>query len=376
MTMHEGGEVDVRGCYCALAACHMLGMDRGAAAVAAACGLRRFVAACQSHEGGIGGEPWNEAHGGYTFCGYAALVLAGMGGGVDRSRLQRWAARMQGWMEGGFQGRTNKLVDGCYSLWQGGIFPLLRFVGEDGGTQGDGNAVKGAPQERAGRAAAEEELRGTAAAVVAAEVLAGEADLAAVLQGEAQPPALVALGAVDRAQRALDSAVEETLKREEAYQAAAAQGTPDTTPAQAAAKAAALAALQAASDAQDALNRAKQHVNSAECAATVLLKKSSSSGGPDRGGDDGGLLYDARALQVWLLVACQVGRGGLRDKPGKHADYYHTCYCLSGLSSAQTASGVVLGGERNRLAPADPLCNVVVDKLQEARAHYGLLGEL
>ena len=24
-----------------------------------------------------------------------------------------------------FQGRTNKLVDGCYSFWVGGIFPLL-----------------------------------------------------------------------------------------------------------------------------------------------------------------------------------------------------------------------------------------------------------
>lgn len=27
--------------------------------------------------------------------------------------------------EGGFQGRTNKLVDGCYSFWQGGAFPLI-----------------------------------------------------------------------------------------------------------------------------------------------------------------------------------------------------------------------------------------------------------
>ena len=27
--------------------------------------------------------------------------------------------------QGGFQGRTNKLVDGCYSFWQGGCFPLL-----------------------------------------------------------------------------------------------------------------------------------------------------------------------------------------------------------------------------------------------------------
>jgi protein farnesyltransferase subunit beta len=29
-------------------------------------------------------------------------------------------------MEGGFNGRTNKLVDGCYSFWQGGLFPLLQ----------------------------------------------------------------------------------------------------------------------------------------------------------------------------------------------------------------------------------------------------------
>lgn len=27
--------------------------------------------------------------------------------------------------EGGFQGRTNKLVDGCYSFWQGAAFPIL-----------------------------------------------------------------------------------------------------------------------------------------------------------------------------------------------------------------------------------------------------------
>ena len=28
-------------------------------------------------------------------------------------------------VEGGFNGRTNKLVDGCYSFWQGGVFPLI-----------------------------------------------------------------------------------------------------------------------------------------------------------------------------------------------------------------------------------------------------------
>ena len=38
---------------------------------------------------------------------------------------------MQGQVEGGFMGRTNKLVDGCYSFWQGGIFPLLRMLMPD-----------------------------------------------------------------------------------------------------------------------------------------------------------------------------------------------------------------------------------------------------
>lgn len=30
--------------------------------------------------------------------------------------------------EGGFQGRTNKLVDGCYSFWQGGVFPIIHGI--------------------------------------------------------------------------------------------------------------------------------------------------------------------------------------------------------------------------------------------------------
>ena len=31
------------------------------------------------------------------------------------------------------QGRTNKLVDGCYSFWQGGLLPLLhKMVAETG----------------------------------------------------------------------------------------------------------------------------------------------------------------------------------------------------------------------------------------------------
>ena len=42
--------------------------------------------------------------------------------------LQRWTANRQMKYEGGFQGRTNKLVDGCYSFWQGGAFPLIHMI--------------------------------------------------------------------------------------------------------------------------------------------------------------------------------------------------------------------------------------------------------
>jgi prenyltransferase beta subunit len=31
-------------------------------------------------------------------------------------------------LEGGFQGRTCKLVDACYSFWQGAVFPILQTV--------------------------------------------------------------------------------------------------------------------------------------------------------------------------------------------------------------------------------------------------------
>jgi protein farnesyltransferase subunit beta len=40
-------------------------------------------------------------------------------------------------LEGGFQGRPNKLVDGCYSFWVGGLFPLLQpYDVDDYGTSG------------------------------------------------------------------------------------------------------------------------------------------------------------------------------------------------------------------------------------------------
>mgnify|MGYP005700206525 FL=1 len=84
-----------------------------------------------------------------------------------------------------------------------------------------------------------------------------------------------------------------------------------------------------------------------------------------------GALFDTSALQAWLLVCCQHKSGGLRDKPGLRPDFYHTCYCLSGLSLSQRFGGAVLGPRSNSLRENDALLNVCTVKLRESRSFLG-----
>lgn len=111
-------------------------------------GTAHFLAACQTFEGGLASAahpldsaqpPLGEAHGGYTFCAAAswamvepmlALIGESEGERLNVRALARWAAAMQGTpIEGaGFRGRANKLVDGCYSWWCGGLFPVIRAL--------------------------------------------------------------------------------------------------------------------------------------------------------------------------------------------------------------------------------------------------------
>ncbi|MCO5548025.1 hypothetical protein L7F22_001481 [Adiantum nelumboides] len=126
LLMHKNGEIDVRGCYTAIAVAHILDLLLPPVID----GVAEYISSCQTHEGGIGGEPGAEAHGGYTYCGLAALVLINQAHHLDLPALLNWAVFRQGNVEGGFQGRVNKLVDGCYSFWQGGIFPILQMLPE------------------------------------------------------------------------------------------------------------------------------------------------------------------------------------------------------------------------------------------------------
>jgi len=136
----EGGEEDVRGAYCALVALSLLrlplALPPGAPARQAGLttfkdGLGEYLSRCQTYEGGIASSPGNEAHGSYAFCVIACLCLYGtpdeaLRRYLDVDALLSWLSSRQYAPEGGFAGRTNKVVDGCYSHWIGGCWPLVQ----------------------------------------------------------------------------------------------------------------------------------------------------------------------------------------------------------------------------------------------------------
>lgn len=222
MLSFQGGELDIRGAYCAASVARLTNIF----AADMFEGTAEWIVACQTYEGGFAGCPGAEAHGGYSFCGLAALVLLGHERLCDIEAVLRWTAFRQMPYEGGFQGRANKLVDGCYAFWQGGVFPLIHLI----------------------------------------------------------------------------------MSKEN----------------------------------NDALSTANW-------------------------------MFHQGALQEYLLICCQHPDGGLIDKPGKARDYYHTCYCLSGLSVAQNfhmgslAVKQVVGEPENELKPTHPVYNIGVDA-----AYYAL----
>ncbi len=99
------------------------------------------------------------------------------------------------------------------------------------------------------------------------------------------------------------------------------------------------------------------------CSSSGTTEGSRATNVPDRP------LFNTAALRLWLLQCCQNSRGGgLRDKPGTAVDYYHTCYCLSGLAACQEYSG---GRHTDDLPLVDPSINVLKSKLDAAIAYYG-----
>lgn len=137
--MAAGGEEDVRGAYCASVIISLLNIPRNLSTDSPACsaghtdlfdGLPEWVARCQTYEGGVSAAPGLEAHGAYAFCALGCLSIIDsphrtVPKYLNVPRLISWLSSRQYAPEGGFSGRTNKLVDGCYSHWVGGCWPLI-----------------------------------------------------------------------------------------------------------------------------------------------------------------------------------------------------------------------------------------------------------
>ena len=124
---HINGESDLRSTYCAMVIASTLNLinwddlDNDPLTK----GVVENIKNCQTFEGGLGPEPFCEAHGGYSYCGIATLVLLKKLNEIDTNSFLRWLVNRQMIKEGGFNGRTNKLVDSCYSFWQGSVFNML-----------------------------------------------------------------------------------------------------------------------------------------------------------------------------------------------------------------------------------------------------------
>lgn len=315
-------------------------------------------------------------------------------------------------------GRTNKLVDGCYSFWLGGVFPILAgLLQEEREQEGQGQEQGSAPhhreQQQRPAAAAGSGLRprgthGLGALQQKGSTVANRAEASAMpdvanrladmlLSGgtdwvaslDTAPPLEVAQRQLVRLQAELDAAVEASLAAEDALKVAVEGDAPGSRVEEL--KQEAVELVERSAEAQCNLEQGRSHVEFTTTSATVLLAAEGGEGGraagaaagvtegATAGGGSGSSrqpqLYNAQALQLWLLKCCQgvselqaglgaAGRwhgcgmslglptctpkhfttykhynlrppracslavlqahGGMKDKPGKAPDFYHT----------------------------------------------------
>lgn len=128
-SVQDGGEIDIRAAYCALSCASILNIIDEDMCKNTLFWLKK----CQTYQGGFAQEPNDEAHGGYAYCGIASYIiiyshfphLLNNKNEINIDKLIRWQSFKQMQFSGGFQGRTNKLVDACYSFWVGAVFPMI-----------------------------------------------------------------------------------------------------------------------------------------------------------------------------------------------------------------------------------------------------------
>eukprot|EP00210_Caulerpa_lentillifera_P009156 g8730.t1 len=332
MTVHENGEVDIRSCYACIAVAKLLNLDTSK--IVSSCDMLNFIHQCQSFEGGLGGEPGNEAHGGYTFCGLATLSLLNEMQVLNLGSLMRWTVRMQGSMEGGFMGRTHKLVDGCYSYWQGSIFPLLTSSGLNLWTPVHASLADQICEELESVPQYDYQIPDHFSRREVAKK-----------QGEFKLRKCANELGID-----LNEALIQLRQMSNGVESA-------ETP---------LTSTSDMESFQECFEDCQHTIQANEFSFCSLFPPGSASRSQlpvhEVSQVDHEVLYDALGLQYWILYHCQMNGGGLRDKPGTGSDPYHTCYCLSGLAASQQYSGLILGPLENQLQEMDPVLNILKTK--------------
>lgn len=286
----KGGEIDIRAIYCGLACAAILNiMDYKLCEKSI-----EWLNKCQTYQGGFSQEPNDEAHGGYAYCGLATLIIIKefLGKedqiklGIYDKNLQRdlfnfdsllrWSSMKQMSYSGGFCGRTNKLVDACYSFWVGSLFPMINIV----------------------------------------EHISNKIDC-----------------------KNNNEEKENTNAKD-------------------------------SKDSKDNKNGKNENTNEKASGNDSIKKRNENEfEWQNYNNIEYNCYFDSLQLQKYLIIVAQWHNGGITDKPFKPADYYHTCYGLSGLSLAQHY-GKLLGPPVNLLQQLDPVFGIVSKKAIVARSYF------
>uniref|UniRef100_A0A803MMJ5 Prenyltransferase alpha-alpha toroid domain-containing protein n=1 Tax=Chenopodium quinoa TaxID=63459 RepID=A0A803MMJ5_CHEQI len=275
--MHEKGEIDVRACYTAISVASILNiLDHELVQ-----NVGDYILSCQTYEGGIAGEPGSEAHGGYTFCGLATMVLINEVHRLDLPALVNWVVFVKELRVDFRGGQTN---------WWMVVIPFGRLL----------------------------------------QIIEEQLDMMRCRQHEK-----------GSSKRFLNLPEE-------------------------------ICQMDSSHIGQKGLQDVPDVANLSDIGFKFV--KRSANIGP---------LFHNFALQQYIILCSQIMDGGFRDKPGKSRDFYHTCYCLSGLSVCQYISlkdadslptaQEVLGPYSNLLEPIHPLYNVVLDRYYNVHEFFSQL---
>ena len=117
----NNGESDLRSTFSAIYIAYMLNILTDELIF----GVKDFVKSCFNYDGGFSPLPGRESHGGYVHCGIGILYMLNCLNEINLYSTIRWLSSRQMEYSGGLQGRTNKLVDSCYSWWQGSSMKII-----------------------------------------------------------------------------------------------------------------------------------------------------------------------------------------------------------------------------------------------------------